>query len=68
MRLSRKETIRNVIIRQQIGIEETIIKETEQNQLTWYGHVQRMAEGTLPKHGDSQKIIRDGLKLQIWIP
>jgi hypothetical protein len=28
---------------------ETIIKEFEQNQLTWYGHVQRMAEGRLPK-------------------
>jgi hypothetical protein len=48
-RLSRKEIIRNVTIRQQIGLEETIIKEIEQNQLTWYGHVQRMAEGRLPK-------------------
>ena len=44
----RKERIRNVTIRHQIGLEETIIKETEQNQLTWYGHVQRMAEGRLP--------------------
>jgi hypothetical protein len=33
--------IRNVTIRQQIGLEETIIKEIEQNQFTWYGHVQR---------------------------
>jgi hypothetical protein len=41
--------IRNVTIRQQIGLEETIIKEIEQNQLTWYGHVQRMTEGELPK-------------------
>ena len=48
-RIPRKERIRNVTIRQQIGLEETIIKEIEQNQLTWYGHVQRMAEGTLPK-------------------
>jgi hypothetical protein len=48
-RISRKERIRNVTIRQQNGIEETIIKETEQNQLTWYGHVQRMTEGILPK-------------------
>ena len=24
-------------------------KRNEQNQLTWYGHVQRMAEGRLPK-------------------
>jgi hypothetical protein len=29
--------------------EETIKKEIEQKQLTWYGHVQRMAEGRLPK-------------------
>jgi hypothetical protein len=32
-----------------LGLEESIIKEMEQNQLTWYGHVQRMAEGKLPK-------------------
>ena len=48
-RISRKERIINVTIRQQIGLEETIVKEIEQNQLTWYGHVQRMAEGRLPK-------------------
>jgi len=48
-RISRKERIKNVTIRQQIGLEETIIKAFEQNQLTWYGHVQRMAEGRLPK-------------------
>jgi hypothetical protein len=48
-RISRKDKIRNVTIRQQIGLEETIIKEIEQNQLTRYGHVQRMAEGRLPK-------------------
>jgi len=48
-RISRKERIRNVTIRQQIGLEEPIIKEIEQNQLTGYGHVQRMAEGRLPK-------------------
>ena len=40
-RISREDRIRNVTIRQQIGLEETIIKEIEQNQLTWYGHVQR---------------------------
>ena len=48
-RISRKEIIRIVTIRQQIGLGETIIKETEQNQLTWYGHVQKMAERRLPK-------------------
>ena len=34
-RISRKDRIRNVTIRQQIGLEETIIKEIVQNQLTW---------------------------------
>jgi len=48
-RISRKERIRNVTIRQQIALEETIVKEIEQNQLAWYGHVQRMAEGRLLK-------------------
>jgi len=48
-RISRKERIRNVTITQQIGLEETIVKEIEQNQLTWYGHVQRMVEGRLLK-------------------
>ena len=48
-KISRKDRIRNVTIRQKIGLEETIIKEIEQNQLTWYGHVQRMAEERLPK-------------------
>ena len=44
-RISRKGRIKSVTIRKQIELEETIVKETEQNQLTWYGHVQRMAEG-----------------------
>jgi hypothetical protein len=38
-RVSGKGSIRKVTIRQQIGIEEPIIKEIVQNQLTWYGHV-----------------------------
>jgi hypothetical protein len=48
-RISREERIRNVTIRQQIGIEETFVKEIEQNQLTWYGHIQKMTEGRLRK-------------------
>jgi hypothetical protein len=48
-RISGKERIRNVTIRQQSGLEESIVKEIEQNQLIWYGHVQRMAERRLPK-------------------
>jgi hypothetical protein len=41
------DRIRNVTVRQQIGLEVTIFKGIEQNQLTWYGHVQRMAEDCL---------------------
>jgi hypothetical protein len=37
--ISRKDKIRNVTIRQQIGIEETITRGIEQNQLAWYGNV-----------------------------
>jgi hypothetical protein len=48
-RISRKDGIRNVTVRQQTGLEETIIKEIEKNRLTWYGHVQRMAEERLPR-------------------
>jgi hypothetical protein len=38
-----------ILERNIIGLEEIIVKEIEQNQLTWYGHVQRMVEGRLPK-------------------
>jgi hypothetical protein len=48
-RISRIERIRSITIRQQIGLEEAIIKGTEQNQLTWQGQVQRMVEGRYPK-------------------
>jgi hypothetical protein len=48
-RIYKRERSRKVTMRQETGLEETIIKEIEQNQLTWYGHVQRMVEGRLPK-------------------
>ena len=48
-RISRKDGIRKLTTRKQIGLEETIKKEIEENQLTWYSHVQRMAEERLPK-------------------
>jgi hypothetical protein len=47
--ISRKDRIRNVTIRQQIGLEETIIKEIEKKQLIWYGHIQKLAEERLPR-------------------
>jgi len=35
--------------KQSLLMEVFIIKEIEQNQLTWYSHVQRIPEGRLPK-------------------
>ena len=52
-------------IRQQIGLEETIVKEIEQK-----GHVQRMAEGRLPKIAlkwmPKQKRARGRRKKTVW--
>jgi hypothetical protein len=39
-RISRKDRIRNVTIRQPIELEEPIMRDAEQNRLKWYGHVQ----------------------------
>ena len=41
--------IQKDVINISIGLEETIIKQIEQNQLTWYGHIQRVTEERLPK-------------------
>jgi hypothetical protein len=59
-RISRKERIRNVT-----GLEETIVKEIEQNQLTWYGHVWRMAEGRLPKIALKWMVICGGIQSMV---
>jgi len=59
-RISRKERIRNVTIRKQIGLEEPIIKEIEQNQLTWYGHVQRrkITENSIEVDAETKESMR----------
>ena len=41
--------ITNYSVAPKTGVEEPITKEIEQNQLTWYDYVQRMAEGRLPR-------------------
>jgi len=48
-RISRKERIRNVTIRQQIGLEEPVVKEVEQNQLTWDGMSKEWQKEDYPK-------------------
>jgi len=51
MRLSYRERIRNEEIKQQMGVEDSIINNIKRKQLVWYvhGYVQRMKESRLPK-------------------
>lgn len=46
--VSRKERIRNEIIRQRTGQAENIILKIKRRRLTWFGHVERMNEKRLP--------------------
>lgn len=55
-RISRVDRIRNEDIRQEMGLQDTIIRDIEGKQLTWYGHVQRMTDHRLPK------------QVMTWIP
>jgi len=48
-RISRKDKIRNIIIKQKINVVTSLSDDIKTKQLQWYGHVQRMEEGRLPK-------------------
>ena len=48
-RISRKGKIRNAIIKQKMNIARSLLDDIKTKQLQWYGHVQRMEEGRLPK-------------------
>jgi len=48
-RISRKNKIRNTIIKQKINATRSLLDDIKTKQLKWYGHVQRMEEGRLPK-------------------
>ena len=47
--ISRKDKIRNTIIKQKINVVKSLLHNIKTKQLQWYGHVQRMEEGRLPK-------------------
>jgi hypothetical protein len=49
MRISRKDKIRNTIMKQKMNITRSLLDDIKTKQLQWYGHVQRMEEGILPK-------------------
>jgi len=48
-RISRKDRIRNTIIKQKMNVTRSLLEHIKIQQLKWYGHVQRMEEGRLPK-------------------
>ena len=48
-RISRKDKIRNTIIRQKMSVTRSFLDDIKTKQLEWYGHVQRMEERRLPK-------------------
>ena len=47
--ISRRDHVRNERVREIIDAKQTIVHEIMTKQLVWYGHVQRMADGRLPK-------------------
>jgi hypothetical protein len=48
-RISRKDKIRNNIIKQKMNVTRSVLDDIKTKQLQWYGHIQRMEEGGLPK-------------------
>ena len=48
-RNSRKDKIRNNIIKQKTNVTRSLLEHIKTKELKCYGHVQRMEEGRLPK-------------------
>ena len=48
-RISRKHKIRNTVVKQKSNVARSLLDDIKTKQLQWYGHVQRMEEGRLPK-------------------
>jgi hypothetical protein len=48
-RISRKDKIRNTVIKQKMNVEISLLDDIKTKQLQKYGHVQRMEDGRLPK-------------------
>ena len=48
-RISRKDKIRNNIFKQKMNVTRSLLEDIKTIQLKWYGHIQRMEEGRLPK-------------------
>ena len=56
-RISRKDKIRNNVIKKKMNVTRSILEDIKTKQLQWYGHVQRREEVRLPNkywNGDHQ--------------
>jgi len=48
-RISRKDKIRNTIMKRKMNVTMSLLDDIKTKQLKWYGHIQRMEEGRLQK-------------------
>jgi hypothetical protein len=79
-RLATPHGIRNNIIKQKMNVTRSLLEYLKPKQFQWYGHVQRMEKGRLPKevlkwhpsgrrkHGRPKLIWAEGIKADSHIP
>ena len=48
-RISKKDKIRNNIIKQEMNVTRSLLEDIKTKQLKWYGHVQRWKRGGCQK-------------------
>ena len=49
LKISRRDRIKNKVIKTKIKISETVEEEIQRKQLIWYGHVRKMEENKIPR-------------------
>jgi hypothetical protein len=47
--MSSKDKIRNNVIKKEMNLTRSLFEDTKTKQLQWYGHVQRIEEGSMTK-------------------
>ncbi|PSN35169.1 hypothetical protein C0J52_23483 [Blattella germanica] len=48
-RISRRDKIRNTVIREKMKVKGSLTEDIKTAQLRWFGHIKRMREDRLPK-------------------
>lgn len=73
-----RREIRNERILELIGLKDTMVDDLSTTQIKWYGHVQRMGEGWLPKQmllwlphgrykrGRTKRNWMEGIRTRMW--